>query len=190
VLTTRTAGISLVDMTMRVCAALSVLLLSVGVHDAASSEPPESFVDRGACPGECCSYGTWRAERTVDLYETPTLGARSVGRVAAGSYVEALTGEVHTKAGLFVVRKDGPPYRAGEVIWIYTYLGEGYYRVWRAGAMVTQEISVMPSHGNPDDWGYYKKAPESHWWVRVKTKNGLEGWTNTPGSFSGVYSCG
>ena len=97
---------------------------------------------------------------------------------------------MHTKAGKFVVRKQSPPYKVGDVIWVYTYLGEGYYRVWRAGEMVTQEISVMPNHGNPDDWGYYQRLPESHWWIRLRKENGLKGWTNAPKRFSGTHSCG
>lgn len=174
----------------RIWAALYVLLLSSRGYGASFPKPPEYFVDRGACPGECCTYGTWRAERSTDLYVAPTAGAKVVGRVAAGSYVEARTGQVHTRAGKFVVRRESPPFRTGDVIWVYTDLGEGYYRVWRAGEMVTQEISVIPSHQNPDDWGYYDRAPSSRWWVKVRTKGGLEGWTNTPKRFSGTHSCG
>jgi hypothetical protein len=166
-----------------------LVFVSVGGCSAATPEPPEYYVDRGACPGECCTYGTWRAEQSADLYEAPSAEARTVGRVEVGSYVDARTGDVHTKAGKFVVRRDVPPYRAGDVIRVYTDLGEGHYKVWRAGEMVDQEISVMPDHQNPDDWGYYEKAPEWHWWVKVKTKDGLEGWTNQPERFSGNDSC-
>lgn len=89
-----------------------------------------------------------------------------------------------------MVRKDSPPYRPGDIIWVYTDLGEGYYRVWRAGQMVTQEISVVPNHANPEDWGLYKVVPVSHWWVRVRRLDGHEGWTNVPWHFSGTHSCG
>jgi hypothetical protein len=178
-------------MTMRrVSVAFGLLVLAlVGGCSGETPEPPEYYVDRGACPGECCTYGTWKAEQSVDLYETPSAEARIVGRVEVGSYVDARTGDVHTTAGKFVVRKDSPPYRAGDVIWVYTYLGEGYYLVWRAGEMLAEEISVRPDHQKPDDWGYYEKAPASDWWVKVSTKDGLEGWTNRPKRFSGNDSC-
>ena len=152
--------------------------------------PPEMFVDLGACPGECCTYGTWRAERAVVLREAPSERSGTVASVAVGSEVQAETGQVHTRAGKFVVRRESPPYRAGEVIWLYTYRGEGFYKVWRAGQMVEQDISVMPDHTSPDDWGYYASVPHSVWWVRVRLESGLVGWTNAPASFSGTHSCG
>ena len=168
---------------------LAGLLFASGGYGQGTAEPPAVFVDRGACPGECCVYGSWRAERSVDLYEAPAEGARQVGQIEAGAVVRALTGQVRTIAGRFVVRKETPPYRPGDVIWVYTDLGEGYYRVWNAGEMVTQEISVAPDHQNPDDWGYYDPAPVSHWWIRVRQEDGREGWTNAPESFSGTDSC-
>ena len=170
--------------------ALAVLLIGADANGQALGRPPEVFVDRGACPGECCTYGAWLATRTVDLYRAPGETVTRIGQVAAGSAVVALTGEVRTKAGKFVVRKASPPYRPGDVIWVYTNLGEGFYRVWRAGEIVTQEISVAPDHQNPDDWGYYERQPVSRWWVRVRRQDGHEGWTNSPERFSGSRSCG
>lgn len=99
-------------------------------------------------------------------------------------------GEVHTKAGKFVVRKESPPYKVGDVLWVYTRLGEGYYRVWHAGAMVAEEIFVAPDHPNPDDWGYFETAPGSTWWIGLRKQDGLEGWTDAPEHFSGTHSCG
>ena len=114
------------------CAVLCV----AAARPAAVTTPPAYFVDRGACPGECCTYGQWRATKATSLYEAPRLGTRIVARVETGSEVAAETGEVHTKPGKFIVRKESPPYRAGDVIWVYTYLGEGQYKVWRDGKML------------------------------------------------------
>lgn len=86
----------------------------------------------------------------------------------AGAYVDAQTGQVHNKAGKFVVRRDSPPYKSGDVIWVYTYLGEGSYKAWRAGEMVEEEMSVVPKRENPDDWGHFERAPDSRWWVRLR----------------------
>ncbi len=166
------------------------LLVITTVGSDQKLEPPAVFVDRGACPGECCTYGSWRAIHEVELFARPAKSSTSLGHVRAGSTVVALTGEVHTTAGKFVVRKPSHPYRTGDVIWVYTRLGEGWYRVWRAGNMVDQEISVAPDHQNPDDWGYYKLAPVSVWWVRIKLQDGRQGWTNAPELFSGTHSCG
>jgi hypothetical protein len=165
-------------------------LLPVCGYGQTLSRPPALFVDRDACPGECCTYGSWRAERATTLYATPSVAAKVVGRVEAGSVVDALTGEVHTKAGKFVVRKASEPYRAGDVIWVYTYLGEGGYRVWRAGKMAVEEISVQPGHENPDDWGHFERVPVSTWWIHLRGPDGREGWTNASSHFSGTHSCG
>ncbi len=170
-----------------VCAAV---LFSSGGGGQRLEKPPEVYVDRGGCPGECCTYGTWRAERAVILHEAARERSKIIGRVDAGSEVLAETGEVHTRAGKFVVRRESPPYRVGDTIWLYTYVGEGFYKVWRAGEMVEQEISVMPDQTSPNDWGYYARAPHSVWWIRVKVKGGAVGWTNAPDNFSGTHSCG
>ncbi len=152
--------------------------------------PPAVFVDRGACPGECCTYGAWRSTQQVQLFAGPAKSSTSQGRVDAGATVLALTGEVHTRAGKFVVRRASPPHQPGDVIWVYTRLGEGWYRVWRAGEMFKEEIAVAPDHQNPDDWGYFTLAPVSVWWVRVKLQDGRKGWTDAPDRFSGTHSCG
>jgi hypothetical protein len=169
---------------------LGLLLMTVLAQERATPQPPALFVDPGACPGECCRYGVWRATREVTLYANPGKSTSVVGRVHAGATVSAVSGEVHTRAGTFVVRIASGSYRPGDVIWVYTRLGEGWYRVWRRGEMVDEEISVAPEHRSPDDWGHYTRPPLSVWWVRLRLQDGPEGWTKTPEHFSGTHSCG
>jgi hypothetical protein len=63
------------------------------------------FVDSGACPGEGCGYGVWRATRAVALRAAPSDTAPEIGTIDAGELACAVTGEVHTVPGRFVVAR-------------------------------------------------------------------------------------
>lgn len=58
------------------------------------------------------------------MRETPTDSVRSVRVIAEGALVCALTGEVHTVPGRFVVEREHGRYDPGDTITVYTYRGE------------------------------------------------------------------
>lgn len=39
-------------------------------------------------------------------------------------------------------------------------------------------------------WGKRKKFPKSIWWVKMKTKSGLIGWTKEHQNFGNMDACG
>ena len=172
----------------------------------AAPAAPARFVDVGACPFECCTYRDWTTGRTTLLRARPDPQADVVGAAQRGHVVHALTGEVVTsRPGRFRVLvdhdgSDGVHYRAGEVVNVYTYLGEGVLRVWHDGAMHQEELGFMPSDGMESAnasscgheacWGRPESMPRSVWWVKVRTARGLIGWTNQPEHFGNADACG
>ena len=50
---------------------------------AASESPPPRFIDRGACPFECCSYRAWPTQSDTVAYARPQEGAPAVGLLKA-----------------------------------------------------------------------------------------------------------
>lgn len=164
----------------------------------AQRRPPKIFNDKGACPFECCQYRRWKAEKTTAAYARPDRRSRRVGRFVAGRNVQALTGEVRTVPARYVVRNARKGYRPGDVLWVYTYLGEGFFKVWFRGRMREEDLEI----GTPSDTYYpaCKENPkcfgEMHggwraiWWVKIKSPAGWVGWTDKPENFSGAGGCG
>lgn len=81
--------------------------------------------DGCACPFECCTYRAWNTKADTVAYAKPDANAKVVGLLKAGGTVEAITGEVHATPVRFVVKKAHAEYKPGDVLWVYTYLGEG-----------------------------------------------------------------
>ena len=181
---------------------LLVVLLgsSVTIGAPQKKQPPQRYVDKGACPFECCTYRGWTTESTTIAYERPDLNSRKVGRFKAGSKVFGLTGRVITTTpGKFVVTKDHGKYKRGDVLWVYTPLGEGFYKVWFKGKMYDQGLDVIngpfeqtipPCDENPSCWGTLKRSLKLTWWVKVRSAEGWVGWTDKPENFGNKDACG
>jgi len=72
---------------------LTTLFIVSGL--AYGSEPlPKVFVDKGACPFECCTYREWTVSKDTDLFDSVD-GKKKVGVAKKGSKVTGVTGEVH-----------------------------------------------------------------------------------------------
>jgi len=169
---------------------LTVALLLFVVAAAYADGHPVFYVDKGACPFECCTYRDWGAEKEIMLYAEPRIKSSVVGVVQKGARVKAKTGEVHTKPGKLIVRRDTASFREGEILWVYTYLGEGVFKIWHQGKFIEDQIDFNYRKPSPDDWGYFAVKPKSVWWVRVRTAAGLEGWTKQVDDFSNKDACG
>jgi hypothetical protein len=112
--------------------ALLVLLAALAMpvsRTIAQPRPPAVYIDKGACPFECCTYREWRTEQSTVAYARPDKRSSRIGRFKAGTAVVALTGEVRSTPGRFTVRKPHGQYKPGDVLWVYTPLGEGAYKV-------------------------------------------------------------
>ena len=174
------------------------LLLLPSPGNLAARQKRRVYVDRGACEGEACGYGPWKPTRATVLRARPDARSRRVGEVGPGPCVMALTGEVQVRTpGRFVVLKPRGLYRPGEVLTVYTYLGEEVYKVRHRGRWVAeQQLTYTPEPGPAERqecmsdqhcWGFFERKPDSTWWVKVRTGSGLVGWTDEPTNFIDPY---
>ncbi|MEZ5316228.1 MAG: hypothetical protein R2752_02395 [Vicinamibacterales bacterium] len=142
---------------------------------------PASWIEKGACPFECCRYGTWTAARPLDVRERPDESAAVTGSVATGTSFRAITGETHTTAGrVRFVAADGD-FAAGDELAIYDYTGEGFYRGWVNGRMQEVDLALALSAANPERrTARLEQAPVQVWWVQVDVPDGPKGWIRMP----------
>jgi hypothetical protein len=181
-----------------IAALLSIFLFGASVLQGQSQKGPEFLVDEGGCPFECCTYGKWKAEQSTKLFAEPKKGSKEVGAIRKGTQVTAVTGEVHSLPVEFIVRKKHEGYSPGDILQVYSYVGEGNFKVWINGKLGQESLAIGRGGGptgdecrkDADCWGELKKPLDSVWWVKIKTKEGLVGWTNEPNKFSGKDSCG
>jgi hypothetical protein len=170
-----------------------ILIGSLCISPAFTLEgtPPESLVDKGACPFECCTYRTWYVDEETEIREKPEMHSKIITTVGPGEAVEAITGEVHVSAGKFSVRKAFSRYVPGDRLWIYTYLGEGFFKVWFKGRYYEEDFGFSPqgTSAYTSEFGRFEKEPVSVWWVLIKTEDGEVGWTENPDNFSNKDAC-
>jgi hypothetical protein len=159
----------------------AVLVASVvTAQTTGEQKPPNVYIDKGACPFECCTYREWIARTDVTLLDSPN-GKKVVGRIKKGERVLALTGEVHSVPLRVIAQHDDSDagVKAGDTIYILHYEGEGYYKVWHDGKVVDVET-------------FSDKAaqPKATWWVKLKTRSGAIGWTVEHSNFGNQDACG
>jgi hypothetical protein len=164
-------------------AAFLLAFLALGSNTARSGEelkPPNIFVDKGACPFECCTYREWVARTDLTLLDTPD-GKKVVGQIKKGEKVLAMTGEIHSVPLQIVSPRDYPDARvkAGDTIYLLHYVGEGFWKVWHDGKLV--EIDDLPQKG---------LKPKITWWVELKTTAGIVGWAIERHNFENQDACG
>jgi hypothetical protein len=178
---------------------LLLLLLLPEPNSYSQSKPPAIYIDKGACPFECCTYRRWRTEKTTIAYARPDKRSRRIGKFRVGSNVVALTGEVRTIPGKFVIIKAHEKYKPGDVLWVYTPLGEGFYQVWFKGKMYQQGLEYMSGpfeqslprcEETPECWGKLEKDLQVEWWVKIRSADGWVGWTDQAENFGNKDACG
>jgi len=179
-------------MTLRSLLCLFFVLAFAPRLNAENPGHPSVFLDVGACPGEGCSYGKWKVQKETVLRARPNIESNVVGKCSVDSEVTALTGEVHTVAGKFTVKKKQGTFVPGDVIWVYTYLGEGYFKVWLNGKFTEQKLGFSPWGGSAGSrceverscWGELEQELNFKWWVQVQNTDGVIGWTHEGNNFS------
>jgi len=152
--------------------------------------PPEQIVDRGACPYESCQYGEkWKARQDVTVYAQPpsALGAdpsalKEAATIPAHDWVETETGLVLAKrhegravrgTTYGVVVRNMPPLYMGQIIPLYSYLGEGCLTAWIAN----RSVVVCGAEYNVANF-------KAEWWIKLRLADGSEAWTNSPQLFA------
>lgn len=201
----------------RLTAALLLALSSAAADAAGAAGPPLDdgwYVVRGACPFECCVYRTWRATAATTLHAAPR-APETVGRVAAGESLLAVTGIVYVRPVPVEVIRDhadsnGTRLERGERFQLLDYQGEGIHRIWLNGETrfldaldlyaldpETQRTDVTRfgscEANSPACW--WRIAPEERkqhmeWWIRLRADDGTEGWSAQPENFADKDACG
>jgi hypothetical protein len=123
------------------------------------------------------------------------VGAPITFRLASGEKVEALTGVVVvSRAGRGRAPRDTPveglPLRAGDEVAILHPVGEGYWRVWRAGRTGNAQVGdPLPATSPAQPDVQMLEKPEFTWWVQVRDARGRTGWTSQPENFGNKDRC-
>ncbi len=174
-------------MTGKFSIAVLAFVLTAGPLAAlAQTRPPAIFIDRKICPGEGCQYtGRAKAVDKIKVYRSPSLTAARVFTLPLGTMITGIDSQVHTKAGHFLVKRNQGKYRRGEVLFVYTYLGEGFFKIWHRGRMIEEDLAFSVwggSSGTRCDkdpkicWGVLEKGTDMKWWLKIRTNNNRTGW--------------
>ncbi|MFQ5780345.1 MAG: hypothetical protein ACE5J1_01125 [Nitrospiria bacterium] len=165
---------------------MSVIFISnTSIAEDSNTKPPETFISKGACPGEGCFFGRWRATEDIDFVESIE-SEKVVGSIKKMSHVRALTGEVHGTSDVVEITNDFAEYKKGEKVYVLYDMGEGYYRVWHDGktkeddaiwCVLTDSTEDFCLDSNGEDWGLRIEEDEpTEWWVLFELKDGKKGW--------------
>src|ERR1017187_4191016 len=146
------------------------------------SPPPGTFVSKDTCPFECCAYGAWTANRDVALLDRP--GGKQIATLRKGERVTALTGEVHTTPVPFTMEHPDPSsgIAKGSVVYLLHGTGEGTWRVWYRGEVLTIADIYHEDLAKPEVW-----------WAQIQTRSKRLGWARVsmPAlNFDHVDRCG
>jgi hypothetical protein len=161
--------------------------------------PPVPFEDRGACPGEGCVYREWTAKVAVPVRAQRQANAPVRYTIGAGEKVTALTGVVVTvKAGQVKFRETRTLSSSSgrlritpeDTLYLLTYEGEGFTKAWFQGAIYddvdTSEFYNGVCRFDPTRCaGKIVEPSQTEWWVQVRNRQGMVGWTHEPEKFSG-----
>jgi hypothetical protein len=150
--------------------------------------PPVPFVDKGACPFECCTYRRWDVMKPTLVRSAMKDSAPAIFRLKAGEKVLGVTGVViTTQPGVVRVLKKttlaNTALKRGDDLFLLTNLGEGFSKIWFKGRLFI---------GDPYDDSTYKtiREPRSIWWVKIKNRHGQIGWSRQPENFGNMDQCG
>ncbi|HVF46753.1 MAG TPA: hypothetical protein VNA17_04235 [Pyrinomonadaceae bacterium] len=166
---------------------LSLVLLA-SITSAQNSRPPIPYIDRGACPFECCTYRDWTVDKPTTVRSAMRDGSPIAFRLRKGARVKGMTGVVITsQPGEVRVLKQtkigSVTARPGNIIYLLTYEGEGFHKVWFRGRVSSEETydtSVFRS----------VREPKAVWWVKVRNSRGKVGWSREPENFGNKDQCG
>ena len=153
-------------------------------------KPTLPKIDEKACPFEGCQFGAWTASDHVQLFSTWKEDRKPVGTVSKGEAVTAITG-VHITFEPSEIQVTAPiadyGLKPGDTIYGYMYKGEGVFSAWFNGYWVED----FDGSGVADAGCSHKcnakllKEGRVEWWVEIKTKDGIVGWTKDTDKFDG-----
>lgn len=161
--------------------------LPADVYSQRTERLPIPYEDNGACPFECCVYREWIGTKPTVVRADKRINSPAIFTVRKGERVSAITGVViTTRAGRARMLKpdtiDGVRVTAGDLLYVLTNQGEGFYKVWYKGRMLSYGIWDNPSVK-------VLSPPQAVWWVEIKNRKGQIGWSNQPDNFDNKDSC-
>ena len=91
---------------MRLLWFVSLFIVLIALSAFGQKPPPLPYIDKRACPFECCTYRLWKAKEVVVAYVEPKEGASVAFTIKKRQQVTAETGFVVTsKADITKVLK-------------------------------------------------------------------------------------
>ena len=168
-----------------------LFFIFASTNTAGQSRPPTIFVDRNICPGEGCQFKGHRAKivATTTAYKGPSTTSGRLFTVPLGLMVTGIDSLVRTRPGQFRVKRPmnrpNEKYRPGEVLFVYTYLGEGVFKIWYRGKMIEENLEFSVWGGSAGErceldpvncWGILEKRTDMKWWLKVRLNDGRRGW--------------
>lgn len=186
---------------------LSVLCTAFAIVSCTSPKVGPTAIPakvEGACPFECCTYGTWKAEERVTVYKHERDTSDVAFVLEAGTSFKALTGHVFINRpgkvialDTFSISYDTTRWTvpAGDTLYLLNYEGEGYYRGWYKGERIPEVFAGLwyENKYRPDST---RKASlineaETEWWAKIEDNRGRTGWISMEqAALSGVDACG
>src|SRR5437870_5625081 len=132
-------------MKSRSLTAFAFCILAIIARDAvAQREPRMPYVDRGACPFECCTYRQWTVDKPTVVRSAMSDSSSVAFRLVKGEKVRGVTGTViTTRSGiaeaLTSVDEGEVKLARGDRIHLLTHVGEGFMVAWFKGRIFQAE---------------------------------------------------
>jgi hypothetical protein len=164
--------------------------LSPSLTPQKAPKPSLPKIDQNACPFEGCQFGNWTTSQTVQLYSTWKPDRTPARTLRKGEVVTALTG-IHVTLEPSEIKVTAPiaayGLKPGDTVFGYMNLGEGFLNAWFNGQWVAEfDGSGIDGAGcNRKCNAKLVKPGRYEWWVKIKTKEGLVGWTKDTDKFAG-----
>jgi hypothetical protein len=175
-------------------------LLSSALAIALSPDSPRPVpkpalpkIDQKACPFEGCHLGKWRARERIKMFSTWKERRKLVRVLHKGKSVVAVMGIYVTyKPSEIEVTAPIPEYdlKTGDIVFGYMSVGEGFFNAWFKGHWVEEFDGSGIVYADGSGCSHkcdakLLKEGRGEWWVQVKTKDGLSGWTKDGDKFDG-----
>jgi hypothetical protein len=143
-------------------------------------------------------------EKDTLLYQQRSTSSAVAFRVKKGDHVTGLTGVVVTlKPGPVIVKKARTigserqvKVKAGDILYLLHYSGEGNYKLWFHGKIYEDEMPTAPGLitneplAQREEFLHVESEPEYVWWIKVKNRQGQTGWTKQDDHFGNMDACG
>jgi hypothetical protein len=198
------------------CCTAALPVTGLAIQPAVALPPPNPYVAKAVCPGECCTYGAWKARVPLRAFKTEGDTTEVAFALAPGDTFRALTGNVHVMTpGIVRVQhaftadvayqgtapgswlNDRQAFAPRDTLWLLNYLGEGGQAIWYRGRVLTISEDYWTT---PEEFGRTESDPlaqllreqDAAWWVQVVSR-GRSGWLRILGAecpVDGADPCG